>query len=491
MRSDLTLPTLRPLLAGLATALVLVLAAPVPAQAQTPGAEDLRALIYYLDTDDQRAVQAELRRLRAAYPRWTPPTDVNELRTAGQSAAASVDVAPIWARIERQDYTGARSMIADARARVPGWSPDAEMLRVLETNESQAAFDEAYARRDVSGAVAAVRRVPALMRCDRINNAWRMAELYQGAGQGPNAVTTYRGVISSCSRADEVLPTLEKANDVASLSEMTELFTVARQNAPANRERLDQLEARLRAGRGAAVAPAAASPAAPTATAAAPVAAAPAAAPAPVASAPMPATPVAPASLPLRGDGRVAQTRSLKEQGNWAGCLSASANPRSIEILYERAWCAYNLERAGEALAGFTAAAQSGSGLGGNVSRDARFGMILSYLNMNMTEEGARLAASTGLTNEQRVEVEGTILDQRGVRSFLQRDYPQAIAYLTALEQLRGTLRRDLAMLRAYAYLNNDQPRLAMDEFTRLNAELSTQETRDGVEAARGALTNG
>jgi len=491
MRSDLTFSALRPVLAGLATALVLVLAAPVPAQAQVPGPEDLRALIYYLDNDDQRAVQAELRRLRAQYPRWTPPGDVNALRTMGQSATASVDVAPIWARIERQDYAGARSLIAEARSRVPGWSPDAEMLRVLETNEAQAAFDEAYTRRDVSGAVAAVRRVPALMRCDRINNAWRMAELYQAAGQGPNAVTTYRGVVSSCTRPDEVLPTLEKANDIASLAEMTEMFTVARQTAPANRERLDQLEARLRAGRGAPAAPTAAPSAARVAAPAAPSAAPAPAAPAPVASAPLPATPVAPSSLPLRGDGRAAQVRGLKEQGNWAGCLAASANPRSLEVLYERSWCAYNLDRAGEALSGFTAVAQSGGALGGNVPRDARFGMILSYLNMNMTEEGARLAAATNLTGEQRLEVEGTILDQRGVRTYLQREYAQSIAYLTALEQMRGTLRRDLAMLRAYAYLNNGQPREALAEFTRLDAQLSTAETRSAVASARANLSSG
>src|SRR5690606_13950516 len=88
------------------------------------------------------------------------------------------------------------------------------------------------------------------MRCDRINNAWRLAELYAGAGQNANAVTTYRGVLSSCTRSADVVPTLEKANDVASWDEMVQLFDVARQTGPANRERLDQLQERLRAGRG-------------------------------------------------------------------------------------------------------------------------------------------------------------------------------------------------------------------------------------------------
>lgn len=499
MRADLS-QALRRLLAGavpaLGLALALTLAAPAPAQAQVPAAEDLRALIYYLDHDDQRAVQAEMRRLRAQFPRWTPPGDVNELRQMASTSVASVDVQPIWARIQRQDYAGARSLIEEARTQVPGWQPDAEMLRVLETNESQAAFDDAYTRRDLAGAIGAARRVPALMRCDRINNAWRLAELYQQAGQNANAVTTYRGVLSSCTRANDVVPTLEKANDVASLEEMTQLFEVARTTAPANRERLDQLEERLRAGRGGRAprtAPAAAAPAAPARVAAAApaapaaprVSAAPTAAAAPAA----PPVPVATGSLPLRGDSRLAQARAMKEQGNWAGCLAASANPRSLELLYERSWCAYNLDRTGEALAGFTATAQAGASLGGDVPRDARFGMMLSYLDLNMTEDAARLAAATNLTPQQRLTVEGTILDQRGVRAYHRREFVQSIAYFDALEQLQGNLRRDLAMLRAYAYLNSSQYQQALAEFTRLNNELSTEETRTALQSLRGVMS--
>ena len=486
MRANLISPALRASAASFGLALALSLAMPAPALAQAPGAEDLRALIYYLDHDDQRAVQAEMRRLRSAFPRWTPPTDVNDLRAQASTTGASVDVQPIWARIQRNDYVGARALIDEARARVPGWSPDAEMLRVLETSESQIAFDEAYARRDAAAAVAAVRRTPALMRCDRINNAWRLAELYQAAGQNGNAVTTYRGVLSSCTRLSEATPTLEKANDVTTLDELASLFDVARQAAPANTNSLNELEARLRAGRGGAART-------PARTAAAPAPAAPAT-PSPSAPAAAPAAPqvaTAPGRLPLRGDGRAAQVRALKDQGNWAGCLAASANPRSIEVLYERSWCAYNLDRAGEALAGFTAASQSGSGLGGTVPRDSRFGMILSYLSMNMTEEGARLAASTQLTQEQRVTVESTILDQRGVRAYHSGDFAQSIAYLTALEQLSGSLRRDLAMLRGYAYLNNDQPREALAEFTRLNDQLSTDETRSALQSVRGIMSGG
>jgi len=279
---------------------------------------------------------------------------------------------------------------------------------------------------------------------------------------------------------------LEKANEVATWPEMEQLFAAARSAAPANARVLDELELRLRAGRGQAVprATAAAGATARTSTAPAGVAAV-----APVAQAPAAAAgPVPTGSLPLRGDGRLAEVRRLKESGQWAACLARSANPRSVELIYERSWCAYNLDRAGEALAGFSAAERTGSALGAEVNRDSRFGMILSYLALNMTEEGARLAAATNLTREQRVGVEATILDQRGVRAFQARDYPRAISYLNALEQLSGPLRRDLAMLRGYAYLNTGNQVAAREEFARLHAQLATDETRAALRASSGEL---
>jgi len=474
----------------LVAAALIALSPAAPARAQVPGVEDLRALIYYIDHNDQRAVQAELRRLRAAFPGWTPPADLNTLRALAAPAGAGVDVAPIWARIERGDHAGARALIDQARAAVPGWTPDAEMLRVLELNESQAAFDAAYARRDAQAAGAAARRTPALMRCDRINNAWRLAELYQAAGQRDTAIATFRGIAGTCTRAPDAAATLEKANEVATWPEMEQLFTLARGAAPGNAAALDALQARLRAGRGAGAAaarpPAPAPDPAPRVATPAP---APAPAPAPVAAAVADAVPApSTGALPLRGDPRLAEVRRLKESGQWAACMAQSTAPRSVELLYERSWCAYNLDRAGEALVGFMETERTGAALGGTVNRDARFGMMLSYLSMNMTEEAARLSAATDLTSQQRLEVETTILDQRGVRAYHLREWDQSIAFFDALEQLTGTLRRDLAMLRGYAYINSDRLPQAQAEFTRLHAQLATAETRAALAGIAGRL---
>ncbi len=446
------------------------------AHAQTASFEDLRALRFYIQQDDSTATQAELRRLRLAFPDWRPPSDLRELLAA--PSVASVDEGAIWRQIERRDYATARQLIDQGRAAQAGWTPPSDMLRVLETNEAQDSFDAAVAARNAPRAIETARRAPQLMSCERINNAWLLADMYVLAGQKPAALTTYRNTLQSCTSLGHMQTTLEKSSAVSSPAELRESFALARRYNPGAQAQLDALERSLLGGGAApAAAPAPAAPTAPRQAAALPQAA----------PAPSSPPPVAPAgALPLRGDGRLAQVRRLKEQEQFASCLAASHAPASVEVLYERSWCAYSHQRPTEALVGFQAAAALGDALGPNVRRDAHFGMALSLLAMNMTEQGAQVASQVRLSETQHREIETIVLDQRGVRAYRAGDYRQAIGYFNALEQVNGSLRRDLAMLRAYAYLNSGQRAQARAEFERLHMQLATAETRAGLNATQG-----
>lgn len=466
-----------------ALAAVMLLASGAGSFAQTASYDDLRALRYYLTQNDSAAAQAELRRLRAAFPDWRPPADLNEVLAPPQTQAG-VDEAEIWRRIELKDFAAARRLIDDGRSRVAGWTPPSDMLRVLETNEGQSQFDAAVSSRDAGQAIAVARRSPQIMTCERINNAWLLADMYVLAGQTQSAVTTYRNALQSCTGFGQMQPTLQKASAVASGSQLAELFSVARAANSGASAQLDALHAELTGG--AATPQPAAQPQPQQATA--PAAPAPAAAPAPVAPAPAVAAPtdIVSRNLPIQGDPRLAEVRRLKEQEQFARCLAASAGPRSLDVLYERSWCAYSHDRPTEALFGFQQAARVGDRLGPNVGRDATFGMALSYLSMNMTEQGAQVASQVNLNETQRREIETIVLDQRGVRAYRLGDFHHAISYFNALEQVQGSLRRDLAMLRAYAYLNAGQRGIAREQFERLHSQLATAETRQGLNAARG-----
>ncbi len=475
----------KPVQRRLAATAALILCLTQPLAAQVPADRDLEALRFYLSQRDEAATNAELQRLRSAFPNWTPPSDLGTLL----QQQPSTEIDEIYRLIARGDTAGAQAAIERTQAAYSSWTPPAEMRDLLQLTEAQQRFDQAVAQNRPREAIEVARNNPPLLRCDRVNNAWNLAEMQQAVQEAGAAVLTYRGVLSSCNTFSEIVATLEKASAVASPAEMEEFFAIATRRFPANGSALTELRSRLLGG----AAPVAQAPAAPpaTRTPAAPPAQAPAAsapqrqaAATATAPAPAPAAPPAPVAgrLPARGDARLQQTRNAASAGNWAACLAYSTNPRSAELMYERAWCAYNLDRPLEALAGFRVAERAG--LGATVTRDARFGMALALLNNQMTEEAARIAAATDLTPEQRLDVESIILDQRGVRAYQSRDYRSAINFLDALEQIRGSLRRDLAILRAYAYLNLGQRREAEAQFQTLHNQLATPETRAGLRAS-------
>ncbi|MDO9524884.1 MAG: hypothetical protein Q7J57_05005, partial [Gemmobacter sp.] len=59
-----------------------------------------------------------------------------------------------------------------------------------------------------------------------------------------------------------------------------------------------------------------------------------------------------------------------------------------------------------------------------------------------------------------------------------------AIGYFDALEQVAGRLRRDLALLRGYAYLNSGDRAKANALFLAIHNQLATPASRDALDAS-------
>ena len=457
---------------ALALAVALACTGSVAAAQTAPTADDLRALQYYLDTSDTAAVDAELRRLRTRFPAWTPPADLADLRAS--NGGPQLD--SIYRRIAAGDVAGARAAIAAAQANFPGWLPPDDMQRLLRTTEDQFNLDVALGLGNLGQALDVVRANADLLRCNRINNAWRLADLQSRTGNSAAASGTYRAVIATCPAFADVQSTLEKARAVTTDAEYAALVATVRSRFPSEGATLGEIGAGDGAGAPTATAP---SPAASPRTSTARVGAA--AAPTPAVTSARKASQVS--TLPRSGDGRLQTVRAAAQSGNFADCAARSTRPRSIDVSYERAWCVYNLDRPLEALALFRATATAGSDA--TVTRDARFGMALTYTKLGMTEEAARVSASTSFTPAQRRDVEAIILDQRGVQAYQRNDHRRAIAFFDALEALQGSLRRDLAILRAYSHLAIGDHATAHAQFEALHRQLATAETRRGLDAAQ------
>ena len=458
-----------------------------------PSSEELRALRYYIAQNEAAAIAAELRRLRIGFPNWTPPEDLTKISVT----APTTQIDDIYAQIARGDATSARRALDDLRTAFPDWTPPSNMIALLVTAESQSKFDAAISRRDPDGALRIALDTPELLRCNRINNTWRLAGLEESRGADSAALAAYRQIINACSNVTDIVATIEKANAVATSAELRDLIRTARDRLPGSIDTFNALEARLFAGRGDAnsttkivestVAPAVASPPKPIAASAPLPARIPPREVTPEQSKPsvtiVPSTGSPLSSLSKSGDSRINQVQAAARSSDFRTCAAQSTNPQSLDVAYERAWCVYNLDRPLEALALFTAAEKGG--LDGTIQRDARYGMALALLKRQMTDAASRIAAATDFDLEQRRTIEVIILDQRGVRAFQQEDYAQAIKYFNGLETLDGALRRDLALLRGYAYLNSGNQRTALSLFQRLDSELATPETQAAVRAAQ------
>jgi hypothetical protein len=469
--------------------LVLATALPASAQQAAPEPDELLALNFYMQQQDTKSVEAELRRLQLKYPQWTPPQDLSRIGVT----VPSTEIDEFYRHVAEGRFDQARETLAKARQDYPDWDAPAEMTDLLEIAEGQVLLDAALEEGNLATALQVAGNAPGLLRCDRINNAWRIAEAQQAAGNKSDALGTYRAVLAACISEPDLVATLEKTNEIASETELRALFAQVMSRFPDQEERYSELLQRLLAGRGLASAPAASETAEspqskPRAAASSRPSSAPAPAPASEASAPAPpAAPAAPrqaaraSAAPARSAG-AGSLDALVAAGDWSGCLQRSAGSNVAAVIYQRGWCAYNLDRPMEAITAFRTAL-SGR-LDSTQRRDAAYGSALAYLKMGMPEEAARISAGTDFTRTQRVDIERQILDQRGVRAYQNRQYKKAIQYFDAMEQVAGGIRRDLAILRAYAYLNSGDRNRAREEFSRLNREMSTRESRAGLAAS-------
>jgi tetratricopeptide (TPR) repeat protein len=441
---------------------------------EVPNAQDLNAIRYYIAENEIASIAAELQRLENAFPDWTAPDDLAALELMA-STIPKTEIDSIFTLIARNDIVSARRELSAAREAFPDWMPPEDMLSLLATASAQTAFDAAIAARDPDAALGIAMDELAILRCNRINNGWKLAELKKQTRDRAGALSVYRQIVRACSLTADVVATIEKADAVATEDEMRALVATAKQRIPGSGTTFDALLIRLLSGRVVVQRPQARPALNPSVSTQA-QASAPVIVPGTSSGSPL-------AQLRRSGDNRLRQVRASAQTGDFQTCTARSVTPRSLQVAYERAWCVFNLDRPLEALALFTAVAD---GLSGTVSRDARYGMALSMLQRNMTSAASRIAAETDFTIDQRRTIESTILEQRGVRAYQEGNYSQAITYFDGMETLVGILRRDLSIMLADAYLNSGDRATARTIFMRLNNALSTAETRTGLKAAGG-----
>lgn len=214
-----TTPGARALVPGVK---VEVAPAPGSGPAATPNALDDSALRYYARIGDVERMEAEIARLRALDPGWEPPKDL----FTPQAAGPGVDETPFWSLVSAGKFPEARAAIAEQRRQTPSWQPSAKLLQELDVAEGANRLRGASDTKRWQDVIDAAAAQPEAVACNRLDNAWRLAEAYAELKQLDRAFDRYKTIVSQCPKAKERRDTIFKASRYLSPEQVRELTAI-------------------------------------------------------------------------------------------------------------------------------------------------------------------------------------------------------------------------------------------------------------------------
>lgn len=176
-----------------------------PRLAQAPQVDET-ALRYFARQGDTRRLQAEIARLRALYPDWTPPAD--PLAVPPQ-ADAKLD--SMWQLYSQGKYAELRRAIADRQAAEPAWQPPKDLLDRLAVGEARDRLVNASDLKQYDTVVRVAAETPSLLTCSEVDVLWRVAEAFAMTDRPGRARDAYLYVLRNCTDAAERLATVQKA----------------------------------------------------------------------------------------------------------------------------------------------------------------------------------------------------------------------------------------------------------------------------------------
>ncbi|MEN3794795.1 hypothetical protein [Fulvimarina sp. MAC3] len=168
------------------------------------GGIDERALRYYADQRNLERVGAEIRRLKALNPSWTPPTDLF-------TAKSNVNEQPAWDLFADGQFEAARQKIEEWKKTDANYQPSTDLLTKLDDGDARAKIKQASEQKDWSGALKVARERPTLLVCEEMDALWRVGEAFARTKDYANAFDLYSYILKNCSNENERIATLQKA----------------------------------------------------------------------------------------------------------------------------------------------------------------------------------------------------------------------------------------------------------------------------------------
>ncbi|WP_175422128.1 cellulose synthase [Agrobacterium tumefaciens] len=189
-----------------------------PASADMPEV-DLSALRYFAARGDTQRLQAEIARLRALYPNWTPPADPLAIPENGDPRLDAM-----WQLYTDGRYAEVRKAIADRQQAEPGWQPPDNLTGMLSLAEARQRLVNASDLKQYTTVVDTAANNPGLLTCGEVDVLWRVADAFANTDRMGRARDAYLYILNNCTVASDRLATVQKASGLLPAEMMDELL---------------------------------------------------------------------------------------------------------------------------------------------------------------------------------------------------------------------------------------------------------------------------
>jgi tetratricopeptide (TPR) repeat protein len=194
-------------------------------------AVDESALRYFASRGDKVRLQAEISRLQALYPNWTPPADPLAVPQNGDKQLESM-----WQLYSDGRYAELRKAIADRQASEAGWQPPADLLDRMDVAEARARLVNASDLKQYATVVDIAAETPSLLTCSEVDVLWRVAEAFIDTNRMQRGQDAYAYILKNCTNPAERLATLQKASALLPYQPMQALLYHVKPAADGSRE---------------------------------------------------------------------------------------------------------------------------------------------------------------------------------------------------------------------------------------------------------------
>jgi len=188
-------------------------------------AVDESALRYYASLHNFVRANAEIKRLKALHPNWTPPTNIYS------AAGAGADEQPFWDMLAADRMEELQAGLALKERSTPDWKPSRDLTAKIARKAAIKALVKASDDAKWTEALAIADADPSILHCAYMDANWRVADAFLALGLQSRAFEIYHAVIATCPDHDERLATVKKSVSRFSFEETRSLIAMGAKSA--------------------------------------------------------------------------------------------------------------------------------------------------------------------------------------------------------------------------------------------------------------------